>query len=704
MALVSALLAGAVATIPVAALGLINSMSGKSNTAPKRTSLLTQPDSKRATKAQNRNNTHPSTTSKPVMATQRPKTKKRSVLDDQKLFPTIASNDTKVDDFFRDPYTNQLYLCTEDEMPLPDTDVSYHPSAAASQRKLAVLNGLVGNEHIRRQEETTEHKNSWSNDPSPALLRSMNIAGERQRDAAFSRVSHFTHNDARPEGTGLIHRERFAANKIGYNWDNVWALRRNHVNRFNLRRESKSFDPSVHLSHTSNKRLHHAKKRPDIIDIGQLRKKRGNIDNISIADRKNTVTQRKGLQDGSLRPSGFVSLKQAGRDIYKMTSFGDAKRMYGDKTQGKNVVVKPNSRTTKARVSASNKQSHNNNKRGSHTHVFRSEKENRSATKTVSTVYNMKQRSEHNAPRRSGKNHDSSERGLNTNTYTHRPNAPRPKVKNDSGKGSLSLENRRPFLPNANAADPRVAQTSGFRSDNKPGHNPRLDTARYTADTSVPYQTTSGFRSDNRRLSVSRFKVFKGNSGEPVTQRSQFNIRDNSVETQHALENKGRGLVLGQDPRGAMRAPHVNLEMEGRTTTNNRMTHRSNTRQQTVSANVRIGGLPNQRKNLHNNMTKGQVGNARAAVTTSSRVGHMARVGNGVLQGNGTHVRALGRQNIRGSRSMFSRASISKPLPGKVSSKWTVASAKQDTTNKELRQPTTKFKPTSHVRRLSFEE
>ena len=39
------------------------------------------------------------------------------------------------------------------------------------------------NEHIRRQEETTAHKNAWSEDPSPALMRSMNPSRTMQMNA-----------------------------------------------------------------------------------------------------------------------------------------------------------------------------------------------------------------------------------------------------------------------------------------------------------------------------------------------------------------------------------------------------------------------------------------------------------------------------------------------------------------------------------------
>ena len=48
-------------------------------------------------------------------------------------------------DFYRDPYTQQLYLCTENELPGADTDYDLHPSDLASARNLDVLNGRVKN-------------------------------------------------------------------------------------------------------------------------------------------------------------------------------------------------------------------------------------------------------------------------------------------------------------------------------------------------------------------------------------------------------------------------------------------------------------------------------------------------------------------------------------------------------------------------------
>lgn len=366
MALVSALVAGAAATIPVATLGVLNFFSGKRESStqpqphtraqkptqpcPQRTQLMAQTPSVNPTSRSL--DTHAPAHSAPAKLGQADTlqvAESYSVLDDPELFPTANNSDLTADDLFRDPYTQQLYLCTEDEMPLPDTDVSLHPSSEDSQRKRAWMNGLIGNEHIRRKPESTDHKNSWSGDPSAAILRTTNPAREASLNHAFTRVSHFKHDDARPAGTGLIPRgEQFGGNKIGYNWDDVWSLRRNIVNRFNVRREGPSMHPVTHLAHTTETQKRHPGNRPVNMDVGQLRKRRGSLDNVNIANRSNSIPSRQVLLEKSNHPTTSLRRRDATRALARQQNMGNATHAKHANREATRVALK-NRDTTRRR-------------------------------------------------------------------------------------------------------------------------------------------------------------------------------------------------------------------------------------------------------------------------------------------------------------------------------------------------------------------
>ena len=156
MALLAGAAAAVLAAVPVAAVGIMNALKQDDNPEPAMRKIptlggapplpipthLTQKQYARA-QPQDRSAQAP-----PGAASREP----YSVLNDPAIFPKgLSGPETRATDLYRDPYTQQLYLCTENDLPGANTDYDLHPSDLASARNLDVLNGRVGNEFIERR-------------------------------------------------------------------------------------------------------------------------------------------------------------------------------------------------------------------------------------------------------------------------------------------------------------------------------------------------------------------------------------------------------------------------------------------------------------------------------------------------------------------------------------------------------------------------
>ena len=271
MALLAGAAAAVIAAVPVAAIGIMNAIRPQKLT-PKTTSLRQDSQKQRRQQQQQQQQQQ-----KKIEAPA-PRRTVYSVLDDPHIFPSSLSGpETYASDLFRDPYSNQLYLCTENEIGGADTDENLHPSSLAGVRNLDVLNGRVGNEGIRRQEQLRNGRD-WSNDPSASLLRSMDVSHDTRIQHAYRAVNEFKRDGCKPPGTGLLHREEeFGANMRGLNTDDVASIRRDMVNPFNVKigqaapMEPHTFSVSAAPGHEGSHSL-------SKFDVGQLRRQRGTVD------------------------------------------------------------------------------------------------------------------------------------------------------------------------------------------------------------------------------------------------------------------------------------------------------------------------------------------------------------------------------------------------------------------------------------------
>lgn len=273
MALLAGAAAAVIAAVPVAAIGIMNALRPE-KIVPKATSLKQAPQAP-PTAAKEK--------PKHKIETPAPRRTAYSVLDDPNIFPTSLSGpETYATDLYRDPFSNQLYLCTENEISGADTDESLHPSGLAGVRNLDVLNGRVGNEGIRRQEQLRNGRD-WSNDPSASLMRSMDVSHDTRMQHAYRAVNAFKRDGCKPPGTGLLHREEeFGANMRGLNTDNVAPIRRGIVNPYNVKMgQNAPMEP--HNFSMSAAPGHEGSHGRSAFDVGQLRRKRGTIDNKALA-------------------------------------------------------------------------------------------------------------------------------------------------------------------------------------------------------------------------------------------------------------------------------------------------------------------------------------------------------------------------------------------------------------------------------------
>ena len=274
MALIATAAAGIAAAVPMVTLGILNYMDGKSakgSDGPiSEKDLPSQPVQPERTRLIEQSDARP------------PAEKIYSVLDDPTLFPSqLASSQTRPTDLYRDPFTQQLYQCTENDAPFPDTDTDLNYSGTMSDLAKGKLNGLVGNERIHRQEDRGGR--DWSNDMAPDLMRNADVSHTSRMQHAFRAVDPFKRDGYRPEGTGYISRESiFGANMHGLNTYDTGAIRRGIVNPYNLKEEVAPIDTSM-LGYSSRTDAHGPIQRAANVDIGQLRTKRGAMAGVSMA-------------------------------------------------------------------------------------------------------------------------------------------------------------------------------------------------------------------------------------------------------------------------------------------------------------------------------------------------------------------------------------------------------------------------------------
>ena len=690
MALLSTLVAGAVASIPVATLGVLNLISGpdasgraerKTSRSPQRTQLMERSQPSKATMIQSDGHHTTMSTAAAHPPTTHPKAGGpsgfTSVLDDPTLFPVVNSADTEAEDLFRDPYTQQLYLCTEDEMPLPDSDTSFHISEQDNQRKRALMNGLVGNEHIQRRPETTDFKNALSDEPSAAILRSMNPARNANLNQAFSRVSHFKHDDARPEGTGLIARgEMFGGNKIGYNWDDVWALRRNIVNQFNIRRGPNAVDPTVHLTHTTQTDSKHNGTRPSNMDVGQLRKRRGTIDNMSIADRSNTLPSRQSLLEKSERAGHGRRRRDASRDIanHKKASSTLLQRSTRENTRVALGARRRSGQSLSSRANAHDTKTFRRALREDTTLALKTRNRTRAGRQTLPSASMVRKagdgaaRPVHNRLRRpDGRLVGARDRGTVVRSRNQRSDNVRPRVRDDSGKGAVPHKHKRRFFRNANLPQRHADQTSGI------------------------------LKHGGLRMKTSQRELFNL-GGEPVAQRAAIPAQA-SKEWAHRRKNRGRGSVHGKAGRAVLPTPKVNYELRGRATGLNRNGQRSSVRQQQFSSNLRRGAIAHERVNRKAGFATGHAATNHATVTRVNGQEVSARPGNGLLPKRSANAHPQGRQSLR-ARATVRRTPVPKSFPAH---KAPAAALSRAGGRQELQHGSSTSQPTQHGR-LEFED
>lgn len=357
-------------------------------------------------------------------------------MDNLNLFP-IAGQDPEQqpEDLYRDPFTQQLYLCTENDAPLPDSDHSFHISAEDSERSRGRLNGLVGNENLHRREETTEFKNCWSGDPSASLLQSMNVTYGTRLDRAFKQVSHFKRDDYRPQGTGLIAKEhRFGANMNGYHTSDVQSLRRGVIDPFRVPNRPGAVEPSRDMTQTAQTSVSHASIRPTNVDAGQLRKKRGAIDSKDMLERGAPIPQPQHLLEHVRAETHTNTQRQAKRMTAPKMSQNF--NVPGASKRPSTVQARARNRTRPSRAAVYNNPSQvkMGGKRRDTTHVLRDD----------------------------GKKYKTASRGQHVYERTTRAKNLQTKLKRDAAIGAVNVKERR-FFKSVAVKQRRTVQTSGAR-------------------------------------------------------------------------------------------------------------------------------------------------------------------------------------------------------------------------------------------------
>ena len=224
-------------------------------------------------------------------------------------------------------------------------------------------------------------------------------------------------------------------------------------------------------------------------------------------------------------------------------------------------------------------------------------------------------------------------------------------LRSDGASGRQSGTDREAFgYRSKSDVQPRLRTIPGRAPHHQPAY---LRDVNNTGPRSEPPFTQNG-------ALPRREPKFSKPTSAPVSQRPRLMQR--GCKREPPPTEQGRAVVLGQDPRGAMRGPKTNQSAPGGTPA-------KTARYKPEPTPVVVFGQPqNRRWPTSATRTPGWTTDnpnrhGRVLPPRAERKGR--GTGNGQLRGNGVHRRAgSGRSSIMGSRAMFARSSAPRPLPG----------------------------------------